>query len=293
MFPSQFDYYRADSVEHALSLLAEHPGAELISGGHSLIPTMKSGLANPDALVDIGSIDALDGIERGDGETRIGANTRYATAAADEGLWADVTVFAEAAHEVGDTQVRNRGTIGGNLAHSDPASDLPAAALAADATVVAQGPDGERELAIDDFFWGMYATELAEDEILTAIRLPHRENAVGAYVKKPSPSSGYAMVGVAAVLLTDGEEIESARVAANGVMDHAVRLTPVEEALAGASLGEEALAEAASQAADDLDELMMMDDIQASAEFRAHLLCVYTERALTAAADRVGETPTP
>ena len=291
MFPSKFDYHRAESVDHALSLLAEHPGADILSGGHSLIPTMKSGLANPDALVDIGDIAALDGIERGDGETRIGANTRYATLANDDDLWRDATVLAEAAHAVGDTQVRNRGTIGGNLAHSDPASDLPAAAIAADATLVARGPDGEREIAADDFFWGMYATELADDEILTAIRLPHHGAASG-YVKKPSPSSGYAMVGVAAALRTDGDSIESARVAANGVMDHAVRLTPVEEALAGATLEESTLESAAARADEDLDEMMMMDDIQASAEFRAHLLGVYTERALTRAAERVGENPT-
>ncbi|TYT62550.1 FAD binding domain-containing protein [Natrialba swarupiae] len=289
MYPSEFDYERAETVDHALELLSGDPEAKIISGGHSLIPMMKSGLANPGTLVDIGEIDELTGIEWDDDTVSVGALTTYATIADDDELWDELPVLAEAAHEVGDIQVRNRGTIGGNVAHGDPASDLPAAVLAADATVVVQGPDGERRIDVDDFFLGMYATELGEDEILTGLEFPRSENATttGAYVKKPSPSSGYALVGVAVSLEVDDGRIESARVAANGIMDHGVRLEPVEDGLVGESLDDVSFEDVAAVADEDLEEFMMMDDIQASAEFRAQLLKVYTEEALNDAVDRL------
>lgn len=294
MFPAEFDYLRADSVDEALTLLADNPEAELLAGGHSLVPTMKTGLATPEAVVDIGGIDGLQGIDHREDSIRVGAMTTYATVAGDEGFWADATVVAEAARAVGDIQVRNRGTIGGNIAHADPASDLPAAVLAADATIEATGPDGTRTLDVDGFFRGMYDTALADDEILTAIEFPAQsETAGGAYEKRPSPSSGYALVGVAATLATDGDTITSAGVAANGVLDHAVRLDPVEAALEGEPLEEEVLADAAERAAEDLEEMRMMDDLQASAEFRAQLLRAHTRDALETAADRVGTVPTP
>ncbi|MWV38414.1 xanthine dehydrogenase family protein subunit M [Natrialba sp. INN-245] len=289
MYPSEFDYERAETVDHALELLSGDPEAKIISGGHSLIPMMKSGLANPGTLVDIGEIDEMTGIEWDDDTVSVGALTTYATIADDDELWDELPVLAEAAHEVGDIQVRNRGTIGGNVAHGDPASDLPAAVLAADATVVVQGPDGERRIDVDDFFLGMYATELGEDEILTGLEFPRSENATttGAYVKKPSPSSGYALVGVAVSLEVDDGRIESARVAANGIMDHAVRLEPVEDGLVGEALDDVSFEDVAEVADENLEEFMMMDDIQASAEFRAQLLKVYTEEALNDAVDRL------
>lgn len=291
MYPSEFDYYRADSVDHALEVLDEHPGAELLAGGHSLVPTMKSGLSNPEALVDISHLDDLRGIEFEADTVTIGAMTQYATIADSDRMWDEVSVVADAVHAVGDIQVRNRGTIGGNIAHSDPASDPPAAILAADATIHARGPDGDRTIPADDYFVGMYATALEEEEILTAIEFPRAPDAAGAYAKKPSPSSGYALVGVAAHLETDGQAVTDARVAANGVMDHPVRLEPVEDAVAGTSLDdEEALADAGEQAAEDLEEFMMLDDMQASPEFRAQLLRVFTKRALTDAADTTGKT---
>ncbi len=291
MYPGEFDYHRAESVEHALELLDELDDAELLSGGHSLLPTMKTGLADPDAVVDIGQIDAMSGIDHDGDTTTVGANTTYAEIADDDTLWDSVTVLPEAAGNIGDVQVRNAGTIGGNLAHADPASDLPAAALAADATLVAQGPDGEREVDADDYFIAMYMTDLAEDELLTAVEVPHQGPEVGsAYVKKPSPSSGYALIGVAATLHTDGGTVESARVAANGAMDHGVRLSAVEDALDGASVDD--VGDAGEHAGDSLDTSMFMDDLQASAEFRAQLLEVYTERALEQAADRVGVAAT-
>ena len=294
MYPPEFDYERADSVDHALELMDEHAGEEieLLAGGHSLLPTMKSGLASPDVLIDIGHIEALQGVEtNGDGFS-IGALANYADVDDSPEVWEGATAFADATHRIGDVQVRNRGTVGGNIAHADPASDLGGALLASDGTVVAQGPDGEREIPADDFYLGMYATALEPEELLTRIELPETgENDVGAYAKKPSPSSGYPIVGVAAVLHTDGEEIESARVGANNIMDHGVRLTPTEEALAGEPLEEETMEEAAEVATDELDDVMMMEDLQASAEFRAQLTRVYTKRALLGALDRLESAP--
>ncbi|MUW15959.1 xanthine dehydrogenase family protein subunit M, partial [Halorubrum sp. CBA1125] len=184
-----------------------------------------------------------------------------------------------------------RGTIGGNLAHADPASDLPGAAIASDLTLVAEGRDGERRIDADDFFVAMYMTDLAEDELLTRVEVPRTNgSAGGAYVKKPSPSSGYALIGVAARLQVDNDVVTNARVGANGVMDHGVRLDPVEDAIEGESLTEDTIEAAAERATDDLDVSMMMDDIQASSEYRAHLLGVYTRRALERAAERAGAT---
>ncbi|WP_435068745.1 FAD binding domain-containing protein [Haloplanus sp. C73] len=284
MYPDEFDYERPQTVEAALDLQVDHPEAEILAGGHSLLPTMKSGLASPDMLIDISDIDSLQGIDA-DGDTvSVGALTTYATIADSASMQERATVFAEAAHAVGDVQVRNRGTVGGNLAHADPASDLPAAALAADATMVVQGPDGERRVDADDFFFGMYATDVAEDELLTRVEFPARPEATGAYAKKPSPSSGYAMVGVAVALTVDSGRVEDVGVAANGIMDHGVRLDPVEEALAGTTLDDDAIEAAAAKADADLDEMMMMDDLQASAEFRAQLLERYVERAIREAA---------
>jgi carbon-monoxide dehydrogenase medium subunit len=289
MYPDNFEYHRADSVENAVSMLAENPEAELIAGGHSLLPTMKSGLASPDALVDISGVDGLVGIDRGDDSTTIGAMTVYADIASDDAFWEDSTVLAEATSKVGDRQVRNRGTIGGNVAHADPASDLPAAVLAADATVHIHGPDGERAVDADDFFMGMYATAVGEDEVVTAVEVPREdEQTASAYVKKPSPSSGYALVGVAARLTMDGDTVGEARVAANGVMDHGVRLSGAEAALEGETLDEDTIEAVADAAGDDLDEYMIMEDQQASADFRLQLLSVYTERALETAGERAG-----
>lgn len=290
MYPPEFEYAKADNVDEAIELLVENADrdVELLAGGHSLLPTLKSGLASPDLLIDIGALDELRGVESDGGTTTIGAMTPYAALENDEGLWATGAVIAEAAAAIGDVQVRNAGTIGGNLAHADPASDLPASVLAADVTLHARGPDGDREIPVDDFFTGMYGTALTEDELLTAVEVPDQENgAAGAYAKKPSPSSGYAMVGVAATVETNGGGVESARVAVNGASDHAVRLPGVEDALIGESLSSSAIESAAANAQDDLEGATLMDDIQASGAFRAQLTEVYSRRALTAVADRL------
>jgi carbon-monoxide dehydrogenase medium subunit len=289
MYPDEFDYHEAETVAEAIDLLEEHAMAEteLLAGGHSLLPAMKTGLSSPDVLIDIGGIDELHGVSVEDDTLVVGAMTRYSEFLDAEGAHEHAPAFAAAVEQVGDRQVRNRGTVGGNLAHADPASDLPGAALASDVTLVVQGPDGEREVAAEDFFFGMYATDVGPSELVTRVEIPSAAGAVGTYAKKPSPSSGYAMVGVAALLEVDDGEVSSARVGASGAMDHGVRLEAVEDALVGESLDEEAIEAAAGHAADDLDTAMMMDDLQASGEFRARLLEVYTERALTEAMDRV------
>ncbi|QZP39484.1 FAD binding domain-containing protein [Halobaculum magnesiiphilum] len=287
MFPDEFDYYAAESVPEALELLDEHSDAEteLLAGGHSLLPAMKSGLSSPDVLIDVSGIDALHGVSVEGDTLSIGAMTTYSDLLDVDAAHEHAPAFTAAVEQVGDEQVRNRGTVGGNLAHADPASDLPGAALASDATVVAEGPDGEREIPIDDYFFGMYATALDPGELVTRVEIPSAADAAGAYAKKPSPSSGYAMVGVAALIETDGDTVTGARVGANGVLDHGVRLEPVEEALVGSTLDDDAVEVAASVATDEVDEMMMMSDLQASAEFRATLLEAYTKRALAAAAD--------
>lgn len=289
MFPSSFDYYGPETVDEALELLQEHGDsqAELLAGGHSLLPTMKTGLSSPDVLIDVGDIDALTGIETDDDTVLIGALTKYAEVADSDDLWESIPVIAEATESIGDTQVRNRGTVGGNLAHADPASDLPAAVLVSEATIHTHGPDGQREIEASDFFHGVYATALDEEELLTAVEVPTRDTSeVGAYVKRRSPSSGFAIVGVAVHLEVDADTVTSARVAANGAFNHAKRLDPVEEQLVDASLDDELAAEAASHATDDVKEFELMDDNQASSEFRRQLLTVYVREAIETALDR-------
>jgi carbon-monoxide dehydrogenase medium subunit len=289
MYPDEFDYYEAETVATAIDLLEEHAMAEteLLAGGHSLLPAMKTGLSSPDVLIDIGGIEELHGVSVEDDALVVGAMTRYSDLLDADAAHEHAPAFAAAVEQVGDRQVRNAGTVGGNLAHADPASDLPGAALASDARLVVQGPDGEREVPAEEFFFGMYATDTGPSELVTRVEIPSARDAVGTYAKKPSPSSGYAMVGVAALVETDDGAVTSARVGANGVMDHGVRLEPVEDALVGEPLDEGTIEAAAGHATDDLDVAMMMDDLQASGEFRAQLLEVYTERALTDVMDRV------
>ena len=289
MYPDEFDYYEAETVEEAIDLLEEHAmeETELLAGGHSLLPAMKTGLSSPDVLIDIGDVDELHGVAVRDETLVIGAMTRYSDLLDAEAAHEHAPAFAAAVEQVGDRQVRNAGTVGGNLAHADPASDLPGAAVASDVTLVVEGPDGEREVPAEEFFFGMYATDVGPSELVTRVEIPSADGAVGTYAKKPSPSSGYAMVGVAALLEVDDGTVTSARLGASGAMDHGVRLEPVEDALEGEPLEEDAIEAAAARATDDLDEAMMMDDLQASGEFRAQLLEVYTERALREAMDRV------
>jgi carbon-monoxide dehydrogenase medium subunit len=289
MYPDPFDYYRADSVEEALSLLDDHADRNptVLSGGHSLVPTMKSGLAAPDVVVDIGDIEGISGVSVDDDTLQVGACTRYEAVVDDPAVRTHAPVLAEATGEIGDKQVRSRGTVGGNVAHADPASDLPAVMLATDATFHARDRDGTRTIDADDFFLGIYATALSGDELLTGIDVPVLGSGAGAYVKKPSPSSGYAMVGVAVRLRTADGTISEAGVAANGAKNHAVRLDAVETALEGTDPGTVDAAEVAGRATDGIPVAEMMDDLQADREYRSQLLESYTRRAVETAVERL------
>jgi carbon-monoxide dehydrogenase medium subunit len=281
VYPSQFEYHRPSSVQEAVQLLASNPDAKLLAGGHSLIPAMKLRLATPGALVDIGRVGGLNGISVNGGAT-IGALVTYRQLLDSAELNAKFPIFAETANVVGDPAVRARGTIGGSLAHSDPAADFTAVMLALGASVTAVGSGGERTIAIDDLFVDLFTTALVPDEIITAISIPADVAGSGmAYEKHAHPASGYAVVGVAAVLKMSGGTCQSARVAVTGATSKATRATAVEQALTGQTLNADMLAQAAQSATDGLE---LNGDVYASADYRGHLIRVLTKRALTRAA---------
>jgi carbon-monoxide dehydrogenase medium subunit len=285
MYTDDFDYYRAESVDEAVSLLGEHDGAELLAGGHGLLTRMKVGEESPPALVDISGLDGLDAVERDGDELRVGALATHADVAESDVVRADARALADAAGSLGDLQVRNGGTLAGNLAHGDARSDPPAAALALGVSLTVRGPEGERSVPAEDLFAGDFETTLDEGDVVTALRVPTDADA-SAYVRRRNPLSGYASVGVAVALWTDGDAVTEARVAATGAPPHPVRLGGVEGALAGAALTAEAGADAAAHAMDDLAVDALNADVEASSEFRAHLLELFTERAVERAMER-------
>ncbi len=283
MYSPQFDYVRATSVAEAISLLGQHEDAKLLAGGHSLLPLIKLRLASPEILIDIGRIDELTGVSVDSGMTRIGALTTHTTIAASDQV---PRALSEAASIVGDPQVRNRGTIGGNVAHADPASDLPTALLALNASFQITGPGGERAVAADDFFIGLFETALNDGEILTSILVPAEGEGTGsAYAKLPNMASHYAMVGAAASLTVSGGNCTAARVTLGGLIPSAARVPSVEELLVGQSLDAETIAAASDAAGNDLGS-ELLGDIHASADYRKAMAPVYLRRVLTAAADR-------
>ncbi len=288
MYPAQFEYYRAVTLNDVQRLLEEHPDAKLLAGGHSLLPLMKLRLARPGAVVDIGRVTKLKGITV-QGETlHIGALTTHAELAASSDVRRVAPVLAEAAALVGDPAVRNRGTIGGNVAHADPASDLPTVLVAAGAQFVAVGPTGERTIDATDFFQGLMATALGEHEILTAVTVPVMKDSEGAaYVKFVHPASRYAVVGAAVVIATRDGACSSARIAVGGLVPRATRAKSVEAALAGRPLSPESIEKAAREIARDLGD-DVLGDIFASAEFRRAMAPVYLGRAIATAARRSG-----
>ena len=288
MFAADVDYHRAGSVAEAVRLLQQNDGAKLIAGGHSLIPLMKLRLAAPTALVDIGRIDDLKGIEISNGAARIGPLTTHAEIAASDALAAACPILAQAAGMIGDPQVRNRGTIGGNVAHADPASDLPAVLTALDATFNVTGPNGDRAVEARDFFQGLLTTALGESEVLTSVEVPAAKSGQGgAYSKFSHPASRYAVVGAAAVLTVSGGTCSEARVALGGLVPSPIRASSVEGALAGKALTADVLSEAAGKVADDLGD-DVIGDVYASADYRRAMAGVYVGRALTAAAEQAG-----
>ena len=283
MYPEQFEYQRPSSVSEAVSMLSANPEAKILAGGHSLLPAMKLRLAAPAALVDIGRISELKGISVSSDGATIGAGATYRELMDNEALATPFPVIAETCDKVGDPAVRSRGTLGGALAHVDPAADLTAVMLALDASVKAVGPKGERTIKVDDLFVGLLTTSLEPEEIITAITLPG--SAAGtkqAYEKHAHPASGYAVVGVAVALETDGTICKSVRIGITGAPEFAKRATAAEVELQGKELTAETIAAAAEKANDGLGELN--GDVYASADYRAHLVKVLTRRALNRAA---------
>lgn len=280
VIPSSFEYARAGSVEEALRLLKEAGGeAKLLAGGHSLLPMMKIRLTSPGKLIDIRSIRELRGIRREGNRLVVGALTSHRQAATDPLVREHLPVLAEAASQIGDLQVRNRGTLGGNLAHADPASDLPAVAVALKAELAVQRPDGKETFDAEGFFLGPMITALPEDGILTSVSFAiPPEGVKSTYVKYPHPASGYAVVGVVAALGIGADgTVNYARIGITGASDIAYRAEAAEQALLGKRPTEETIREAASQAAEGRE---MNGDLFASSDYRRHLVQVYTARAL-------------
>lgn len=275
MIPAAFDYVRASSVDEAVALLAEHgDDAKLLAGGHSLLPLMRLRLAVPAVLVDVGRIGDLSGISSDDGEVRIGALARHQDVATSEVVRSAVPLLAAVAGQIGDPQVRHRGTLGGAVAHGDPASDLPAALVALRATLVAQGPGGTREIPVDDFFTGFLETALAPDEMLTEVRVPVAGAAGWAFEKFVRRAQDWAIVGVALVLGNGAGGAPGVGLVNMGSTP--VRAAAVEEAVrAGASP-----ADAAARADEGTEP---SDDLNASPDFRRHLARVFVRRALETA----------
>lgn len=285
MYPAKFDYYRANTVQEAISLLQQHADAKVLAGGHSLIPAMKLRLSTPPAVIDIGRIPGLSGVSQSNGSVRIGALTTHAALAASATLQGSCQVLAEAAAIVGDQQVRNKGTIGGNLAHADPASDLPGAVLALGGVIHASGPNGDRQINAADFFTSLLTTALETDELLTAVEVPALgANSGSAYLKFANPASGYAICGAAAVVKLNADgSCASANLCLNGVTATPHNASGVAAALAGGSLSDEAISQAvdANLSIDD-----PMSDIHASGPYRVELAKVFAKRALKLARDR-------
>jgi aerobic carbon-monoxide dehydrogenase medium subunit len=283
MIPAQFDYVTPATLNEALSLLAEHQDdAKILAGGHSLIPAMKLRLAMPQMLIDIGRIKDLAYISEEDAQIRIGAMTTHYQIESSTRLKEICPVLPSAAAQIGDVQVRNKGTIGGSLAHADPAADWPAVMIALKAEVVVVSGAGERIISADDFFVDLLTTALEAGEILREIRIPAPVGNYGqAYLKAAQPASGFAVVGVAAHIVRDANgNCESASIGVTGVASKAYRASAVEDALIGTSLDEQAIANAAAKAADGIE---LNGDIYASADYRRHLVQVYARRAIAAA----------
>ena len=278
-----FDYACPATLPEAIALLSAHGGdAKVLAGGQSLLPVLRMRLAAPTKLIDLGRIPELRGVREDDGNLVIGAMTTHYAVESSPVVKSKCPVLAATAGQIGDPMVRNMGTIGGSLAHADPAADYPAAIIALGAEMVAEGPKGKRTIKIDDFFKGLLTTALADDEILTEIRVPAAAtNEKSAYMKFPHPASRFAVVGVAAVLSMDGGKIGKASIGITGAGTKATRAKGVEAAIAGKAADAASIQAAAEKAADGVD---VQADLQGSVEYKQHLLRVFAKRAMEAAA---------
>jgi carbon-monoxide dehydrogenase medium subunit len=281
MIPAAFEYFSPTSVDEAVGLLREHTDAKVLAGGQSLMPVLRLRLAAPESIVDIGKIDELRGI-RDDGDALvIGAMTPHSTVQADPLVNEHTRLISLATATIADPQVRHRGTFGGSLAHADPAGDLPAVAVALDASFVIAGPDGRRTVAASDFFQGVFSTALADDELLVEVRVPKYTGWGAHYEKFNRVAQQWSIVAVAAAVRLDGDSIAEARVGLTNMGSTPIRAIAVEDALIGRPATAEAVREAAARAADGTSPVT---DLNGDAEYRRHLASVLTRRAVLAAA---------
>ncbi len=286
MIPADFDYYRPGTLDEAIKMLQNYGSeAKLLAGGHSLLPILKARLAQPEILIDIGRIPDMNGVMRENNSISIGALTTHQEIASSSIIQENCPLLAETAGQIGDVQVRNRGTVGGSLAHADPAADYPAAMIALDAEVVLTGPSGARSMRAENFFMGAFETAIVGNEILTSVLVPiPPAGSGGVYCKAAQGASGFAICGVAAtVTLDSGGIVASAGVGITGVAAQAYRASRVEEAIIGKPPTSGNIEAAGALAADDVQPL---DDFYASPDFRIQLARVWTGRALAQAAGR-------
>jgi len=288
MYPAAFDYHAPKNVKEALGLLGKlKDDAKILAGGHSLIPMMKLRLAQPKHLIDLGKVPGLSGIKADGKALVIGAMTTHWEVESSSAVKSKLPVLAEVASVIGDPAVRNKGTIGGSLAHADPAADWPAAMIALGAEMVCEGPKGKRKVGVDQWFLGLMATALKEREILVQVRVPLLPAGSGAaYMKFPHPASRFAVVGACAALTLDKQGVCSkAGVGVTGAGTRAVRAKGVEAALVGKRLDAATIEAAAQKAADGVD---VQADLQGSVEYKSHLCRVFAKRAITEAVKRAG-----
>ncbi len=281
MIPTAFDYHRASSIDDALKAMAASGGSgKFVAGGHSLVPLMKLRLSEPGMLIDIARIPELAGVREKGGQIEIGAGTVHHVVATSKILQDKCPIVSDAASTIGDTQVRNRGTIGGSLAHADPSADMPAVMVALDADVVLRSAGGERTVKAASFFQDLFTVDLQAGEIITAVRFSPVKS--GAYAKLYQKASHYAIVGIAAVVDAKGGKIQSARIGLTGATTHAVRLGKLEQALAGQS--QEAVEKVAAGAGAELASVNA--DLHASEEYRRAMVGVFAKRAILTALAR-------
>ena len=287
MIPGEFGYYSPSTVQEALSLLAEHGDeAKLLAGGQSLIPAMRFRLALPAVLIDLNNIDGLGYVREENGHLAIGAMTRESALEESAVVHNKYALLADVAQVIADPIVRNMATVGGNIAHSDPANDHPAVMLAYGAEVVAQGPNGTRTIAIDDFFTDLFENSLADNEILTEIRIPTPgANSGGAYVKVERKVGDYAVSAVAVQLTMDGNTCTTARIGLTNVSAVPMRATNAEQALIGQTLTDEVIEAAGQAAAAECDP---SPDLRGSEAYKRDLTRVVAKRAIRKAMERAG-----
>ena len=283
MFAADFEYRKAGSIMEAVQLLGDNPGAKLLAGGHSLIPLMRFRLARPEVVIDIGGIANLRGITVSGDTINIGALATHAEIANSADVQRANGLLAEAASGIGDPAVRNRGTIGGNLAHADPASDWATVLTALGATVSAQGPAGSRSIAVADLIEDAFTTVLGENELITTISVPTlAANQRAEYAKMSHPASFYAVVGGAVVVTMDGDRCTAASVAVGGLTPRPVKAPAVEQALSGSTLTMSSIGDATARLSEDLSAagVDIIGDVFASADFRASIAPVEVKHAL-------------